>query len=78
VPTTWQGWLLLAAFVVVIAGMSPFFLHDADRHLARALIRYYAFVVPSALVFVFVVRRKAPKGRWRWGQKPGDDPEEDL
>ena len=78
VPATWQGWLILAVYVAVIAGAGPFLLHDADRDLPRGLIRYYAFVFPSAFVFILIVRRKAPKGRWRWGQKPDDDPGEDL
>jgi hypothetical protein len=78
VPVTWQGWLLLAAYVAMITAVAPFFLRDAGQHLARALIRFYAFVIPSAIVFILLVRSRAPKGRWRWGRKPDDDPGEDL
>ncbi|HEY8201580.1 MAG TPA: hypothetical protein VII47_09525 [Actinomycetota bacterium] len=39
---------------------------------------YLVFVVVVTGMLLLVVRSKAPKGRWRWGRKPGDDPSEDL
>lgn len=42
------------------------------------LALYLVFVVVVTGMLLLVVRSKAPKGRWRWGRKPGDDPSEDL
>ena len=82
IPVTWQGWLALAIYLVVVVGGAFVFL-DAPQNtpegtLPRTLGSYLAFVAVAAVAFLAIVRSKAPKARWRWGRKPDDDPAEDF
>jgi hypothetical protein len=64
-PLTWQGWLVLAAFVGLFA--LGFLMFPPDRELAHLLI--YLAVLTVLLVAICWARGEPP--RWRWGG--GDD-----
>ncbi|MBI5941354.1 MAG: hypothetical protein HY859_13095 [Caulobacterales bacterium] len=61
-PCSWEGWLVLFAFMGVIAGVSYGF--DDSHWRLRAATGLLAFV---ALV-VIVVAKTRGGWRWRWGQ----------
>jgi hypothetical protein len=60
-PLTWQGWLVLAAFVVLLV-LSAVVFSPATRPLAYALS-----VVVLSGALVGVCYRKGEPPRWRWG-----------
>lgn len=60
-PITWQGWVVLAAYVGLIAvGVLVFPPHEA-------LTSYLAYVAVLSLAFVGVCWWKGEPPRWRWG-----------
>jgi hypothetical protein len=63
-PLTWEGWVVLAAFVALIACDALLF---PPR---RALPAYIAGVVGLTALLVAICWLKGEPPRWRWG---GDD-----
>jgi len=61
VPATWQGWLVLLAYLAVIGGALHFLPPDRNQW-AFATV---AFLATAALLAVCWVKGEPP--RWRWG-----------
>lgn len=63
-PIAWQGWVLLAAYVGVIAGAFWLFKEGGDipRFSATAL-----FVIANIVVMITAARRTPGGWKWRWG-----------
>ena len=61
IPSTWQGWLVIAGFVGLLA-VGPFIFPPATQ-LGRYLA--YAAVLSGALLVVCWLKGEPP--RWRWG-----------
>jgi hypothetical protein len=61
-PLTWQGWVVLAAFVVLIALGVVFLLPSAG------LLFLYAYVAVLIVALVAVCWWKGEPPRWRWGE----------
>lgn len=62
-PITWQGWLVLAAFALLLLLGAYLFPPRTD---APAFI-VYAAVVTAAFVAICYVKGEPP--RWRWGDR---------
>lgn len=77
IPVTWQGWLLVALLIVVIALGAPFMLGPEDEITIAQLIRFAMFLAVTVSLFIFITAMHAPKAKWRWGKSPDDNPEED-
>jgi uncharacterized membrane protein YhaH (DUF805 family) len=61
IPTTWQGWLVLAVYVALtVAGT---FLFPPQK----GLIPYIACVAILTVAFIAVCWLKGETPRWRWG-----------
>lgn len=60
-PTAWQGWAALAAFVVLVAAGAWLFPPRS------AYVAYFAYVVVLGLLFTGVCWLKGEPPRWRWG-----------
>jgi drug/metabolite transporter (DMT)-like permease len=60
-PLTWQGWLVLAAFVALIAAGA--FLIRPREHLTAFIV----YVVVLVALFTGVCWLKGEPPRWRWG-----------
>ena len=61
-PIAWQGWLVLALFLVAL--LAAVLLLDGDR-LAHA-----AIVFPAVALLLLIAARTTRGGwRWRWGDK---------
>jgi hypothetical protein len=66
-PSCWQGWLVLAAFVAnIVLGAILF---PPPRHIAA----YLAYTFASAAVFSGICWWKGEPPKWRWGGD-GEDP----
>lgn len=67
VPSTWQGWALVAVYVAVITGLSLWLTQGAIQAETRTL-PFFALVAVVTLIFVTIVFRTTEGGwRWRWG-----------
>jgi len=61
-PQTWQGWVVLAIFAVLIA-LGAVFLRQLGTEL------FIAYVVALGLALTAVYWLKGEPPRWRWGGK---------
>jgi len=64
-PATWQGWLILLAFGVIITAMSFVFEKDATNFLWE----YLTFVFVCSCILIFICYKTGEKAEWRWGDK---------
>ncbi len=64
-PSTWEGWAVLAAYIALIVGNTLLF---PPR---KAVAAYVADVVSLSVLLVAVCWLKGEPPRWRWGD---DDP----
>lgn len=74
-PSTWQGWALLVAMVLLIA--VPAFLLPRSTG-GAAMIGFLAWTFGVVAVFSAIATVKGPRPRWRWGRSDHDDPDEDF
>lgn len=61
-PISWQGWMALVVFVVLVAVGAHFF---PPRH---ALLPYLVYVAVLCGAFIGICWLKGEPPRWRWGQ----------
>lgn len=60
-PCTWQGWVVLVIYLVLIVGGIPFI------QATKGDIAYVAYVLALTVVLVAVCWLKGERPRWRWG-----------
>ena len=60
-PATWQGWLVLAAFLGLVVAGTLLFPPDATPGL------YFAYIAVLVALLVGVCWLKGEPPRWRWG-----------
>jgi hypothetical protein len=60
-PSCWQGWVVLVAYVLAMAVVMPFAMTLA--HKGNALL----FAAGLTAVFLYVVYRKGEPPGWHWG-----------
>ena len=68
VPTSWQGWLFLAAYGFLVVVTVIWFL-SLDQ--AEAESNYWLFIgllLIDTAVLLKVMRRHGPPFKWRWGE----------
>ncbi len=61
IPTTWQGWLVLAVYVVLTVAAT--FLFPPQK----GLVPYIGCVAVLTAAFIAVCCLKGETPRWRWG-----------
>lgn len=77
-PVTWQGWLTVILFLVIVLSESAV-LRDMPRNtLSPEVIVYLSLFLVSTLLLVVISSKKGPSPRWRWGSKATDNPDEDF
>ena len=60
-PITWQGWALLAGFVLFTVGAAVEFAQETRQ--------LFAILLPVSATFLFICARTTKGGwRWRWGE----------
>lgn len=70
-PVTWQGWSLLALYMLVLAA-SAVLLLTGTKDKAMNFVGVVAFVLialSSTLLLVGICLRKGEKPGWNWGDK---------
>jgi hypothetical protein len=61
-PTAWQGWMVLAAFVALLA-LGGWWLLPAHGHVA-----FIAYTLVLCVLFTGICWLKGERPRWRWGR----------
>ncbi len=69
VPAKWQGWAVLAAFVLYTAIIATHFARLAKAHelVNRDLTLFVVKIVVGVAVLLFICYRKGEKPKWQWG-----------
>ena len=62
-PYTWEGWLVLLAYLILLPGAVVFF--PPDRNMLGFLVS--VFGLSTALIAICFWKGEPPK--WRWGRK---------
>ena len=78
IPVTWQGWLVVGVYLVVVVAGGLAFLDAPESAQPKEIGFYLLFVAIATVGLVRITLRKGPRPRWRWGRKPGDNPAEDF
>ena len=63
-PVTWEGWAVIVAAVIVMAGAAVLILNNG-AHSPSALIAFFA-VQAVVLAALWIVCRRKTEGEWRW------------
>ena len=64
IPVTWQGWLVIAAFVVYLCWLA-FSLkeHPGQSDVAQFIVE----VIVGVVVLIFICYKKGESPKWQWG-----------
>jgi hypothetical protein len=62
IPTTWQGWLVLAAFVVLLI------IGSIVLPPGKQIWSYLAYVAVLCVLLIGICWLKGEPPRWRWGK----------
>ena len=62
-PVTWEGWVVLAVYTVLLVLGGALFL------LAKGLVLYTLFVGVISFALLGVCYRKGEPPKWRWGRR---------
>lgn len=76
VPVSWQGWILVGLYLLIIIGAGLAFLTTPSSALEVGL--FILFFVAATFNFLKIALSKAPEPHWRWGRKSGDKSDEDF
>lgn len=60
-PVCWQGWVVMAIYIALLAG--------GARWLMPRKPAFIAYAIGLSLAFIFVCWLKGEKPAWRWGKK---------
>lgn len=77
-PATWQGWSVLAIFALVVIGGALTLSDTPEGEFTTEVGVYLLVVFLSVSGLLQISYRKGPNPKWRWGETPGDNPEEDF
>ncbi|MDZ7786112.1 MAG: hypothetical protein U5L95_03260 [Candidatus Saccharibacteria bacterium] len=78
IPVTWQGWLVIAIYLVLILLGSLFLAREGDDPSAGDLLVFFTTLFVATGTLLVVTFYTGPKPKWRWGRRPGDTPREDF
>jgi hypothetical protein len=78
VPATWQGWAVVVGYMIVVIALVPAFLDAPEAVAAKEAGFFVIFFTAATAGLILISINKGPKPRWRWGRKPGDNPDEDF
>jgi hypothetical protein len=63
VPCSWEGWALVAAFLIIVIASGVVF---SDRN---PLLHFGVVLASTAIVLVVSWRKSDGPWKWRWGQE---------
>ena len=69
VPVSWQGWLIIFAYIGVIVFPS-IFLGEDIKNSEQFLMLFLPLTICSTLILLWICYKKGEKPHWSWGEKP--------
>lgn len=78
IPVTWQGWLLVGAYLLIVVSGAAAFLDAPGQDQPKEIGFYLLFVALATVGLIQITLRRGPRPRWRWGKRPDDSPVEDF
>ncbi len=66
-PNTWQGWVVVATAVTVIAAAALLILPYRAQSLAALIVFFAVEAVVLAVLWIVCRRKTEGEWRWRWG-----------
>lgn len=67
-PSTWQGWAVIAVYILVVSLIFNFFDNNASANREDSLIIFGLFLL-STIALVTISYLFGEKPGWRWGEK---------
>jgi len=64
-PQTWQGWVVLVAYLVVVLGLTAFL----DERSREQMNLYLGTVLVATVGLMLICVRTGEPPRWRWGNR---------
>jgi hypothetical protein len=64
-PATWQGWLIILAYLIVFSVLAYVF----ETNIERYSDFYFIAVIFITGLLVFISYKKGEPAKWRWGKK---------
>lgn len=61
-PSAWQGWLVLAGYLIAVIALTRLFPPHAQP------LPFYSLVTLATIALIFVCWLKGEPPRWRWGK----------
>ncbi len=77
-PATWQSWLFVSLVLVIIFTAVLSLLMESTEPGLGEVLRFFVIVGAAIGMLLIFTTQTGPKAKWRWGKKPGDDPDEDF
>ena len=77
-PVTPQSWLFLGLELVIILTAATFLPAKPAQPTLSELLRFLAILGAAVGTLLIYTYQTGPKPKWRWGKKPGDNPDEDF
>lgn len=77
-PVKWQGWLLIGMQLAIIFVAITFLPTKSVQPTPTELLAFFAIVVFAIATIILISFINSPAPAWRWGKKPGDNPDEDF
>lgn len=78
VPTTWQGWLIIILQIAIVFAAASALPVKPAQPTAEELTRFLVIAGLAVVNLMLISTHVGPKPKWRWGKKPGDNPDEDF
>ncbi|HNW55932.1 MAG TPA: 8-oxo-dGTP diphosphatase [bacterium] len=63
-PVTWEGWLSIAVYALLLIGTGSFF----PEYIERWPLGYFAWVLIITAALIYVSYKTGEKACWRWGE----------
>jgi len=64
-PSTWQGWLILSAYLITIAASVSLL----EIYIDKYPVFYFIFVSIITGLLIYICYKKGEPAKWRWGKK---------
>lgn len=78
-PVTRQGWLTVLLFLVVVLSSAVITIKDTPRNtFTTQSFIFLGFLAIAIVLVVIISLMKGPVPKWRWGNKPTDNSDEDI
>ena len=64
-PATWQGWLIIAVYLVIFSLLVFIFETDIEKY----SVFYFISVAAITGSLIYISYKKGEPAKWRWGKK---------